>query len=491
MKLSADLLALSALAGCALALVVSIASLVHRWRSGDRLRHQQLLWLGLAFAMPVLFIPVVATPWARPWMFALVVVPVPIAIAVAIFQRRLYDVQLVASRTLTYVALSAAVAALYALTVAGVGAVLDQPGADWLPWLATGVVAVSFTPLRNVLQEGVNRLANGQWSQPAEVLGATARRLADAVDVTALLEVLVVQIGESLKLGRVEIGDEKDRVLAEYGHSASPLDERPLSAFGMPVGMLRWSSDRPLRDADRRLLDDVAHQLGGAVHAAGLVSTLQDARHRLVVSREEERRRLRRDLHDSLGPALASLTLRVDVLRNTWPGLVDPDPQLIELRSAIQATIFDVRRIVEGLRPPPLDELGLAGALEQLAARSEHADDAMVEVRVDPLPRLDAAVEVAVFRVVQEAQGNARRHSGAARVTIEVGSIGDRLCVRVRDDGVGTVRPRRGGVGLTSMRERAIELGGSLDIDSSQGYGTVVELQLPLGRQPSATEMHR
>jgi signal transduction histidine kinase len=218
-----------------------------------------------------------------------------------------------------------------------------------------------------------------------------------------------------------------------------------------------------------------------------MVSTPREAQHRLVIAREEERRRLRRDRHDGLGPALASLTLRVDVLRNTWPELDDPDADLVELRSAIQGTVSDVRRIVEGLRPAPLDELGLVGALEQLATtRTVARDDVTVDVVVGPLPPLAAAVEVAVFRVVQEALTNIHRHAGAARVTVEATVTGDLLRVEVREDGAGTVHPRPGGLGLVSMRERAAELGGSLDTESSPGHGTVIRLQLPLGSQQSS-----
>jgi signal transduction histidine kinase len=216
------------------------------------------------------------------------------------------------------------------------------------------------------------------------------------------------------------------------------------------------------------------------------VSTLREAQHRLVIAREEERRRLRRDLHDGLGSALASLTLRVDVLRNTWPDLDDPDRDLVELRSAIQATVSDVRRIVEGLRPAPLDELGLVGALEQLAMRTAVGDSAAINVVVGALPPLDAAVEVAVFRVVQEALTNVRRHSGAARVTVEATVSGDLLRVEIRDDGSGAVHARPGGVGLVSMRERATELGGTLDTESRPGHGNVIRLQLPLQSEPSS-----
>ena len=474
-----DVLALSALALCTVALVVAVAGLVHRWRVGDELRRQQLLWLSVAFAVPVLFLPFIATDLVAPWMFALVVLPVPVAIAVAMLQRRLYDVQLAVSRSLTYVALSAAVAGLYALTVGGVGALLRERGATWLPWVAAGVVAVSFAPLRNVLQQAVNRITYGQWSQPAHVLAATGRRIADAADVPGLLDTLVVELGISLDLAYVDILDAAGRPLASHGDPAgAPLDRVPLTAYGVPVGALRWSRRR-LRENDRRLLDDLAHQLGGVVHAAGLLETVRDAQHRLVLAREEERRRLRRDLHDGLGPALASLTLQVDTLRNRI-GVdgTDPDAELLRLRHAIQATVVDVRRIVEGLRPPALDELGLRGALEQLVARSS-SERLQVALDVPPLPPLPAAVEVAVFRVAQEALTNVLRHSGATHAGVRISLPRDGIGLEVVDNGAGTAGPTGAGIGLTSMRERAEEISGTLTLDSRPGAGTTVRLWLP------------
>lgn len=476
MQVSADALALSALVLCVVALVVSIGGLVHRWRTGDTLRQQQLLWLALAFAPPVLFLPLIATDIAQPWVFALVTLPVPLAIAVAIRQRRLYDVQWAVSATLIYLALSAVIAGLYVATVAGVGAVLDDEGATWLPWLAAGVVAVSFAPIRNTLQQAVTRLAYGHWSQPAEVLGATARRLADASDVPALLNSLAIELSHTLRLHRVEIRDGHGHLLAAHGAEEVSLTEHRLTAFGAPVGTLLWASGHDLRDADRRLLTDVASQLGGVVHAAGLIDTLRTAQHRLVLAREEERRRLRRDLHDGLGPTLASLSLKVDELRNRWDGLEDPEADLLELRASIQTAVADVRRMVEGLRPAPLDQLGLAGALEQLVMRASDTD---VDVVVGELPPLPAAVEVAAFHVVREALSNAVKHAHADRIVVEVQTVGDRLRAEIRDDGDGTVSPRQDGVGLTSMRERAEELGGDFVITSDPTRGTTVRLELP------------
>ncbi|HZI98188.1 MAG TPA: histidine kinase, partial [Actinomycetales bacterium] len=379
----ADVLALVALALSVVALATAVAGLAHRWRRADELQRQQLTWFGAAFAVPLLFLPFIWTDLVEPWMFALVTLPVPVAVGVALLQRRLYDIQLVVSRTLTYAALSAAVAGLYAVTVGGVGALLQERGAPWLAWVAAGVVAVSFAPLRNALQQGVNRLTYGQWAQPADVLAATGRRLADASDVPALLTTITTELAEGLGLRYVEIVDMAGRPLGRHGSATAGTESIALMTYGAPVGRLHWSGQR-LRAADRALLDDVARQLGAVVHAATLLDAVRAAQERLVLAGEEERRRLRRDLHDGLGPSLASLTLQVDRLRNQagMPG-IDLDAELLRLRSGIQTTVADVRRVVEGLRPPALDELGLETALEQLVARVAGATGLPVTVDVD------------------------------------------------------------------------------------------------------------
>ncbi|MBA2445109.1 MAG: hypothetical protein H0V49_07245 [Nocardioidaceae bacterium] len=456
-----DLLALSALFLSAATLVVAIAGLVHRWRTGDDLRRQQLLWFSIAFAAPLLLIPVIPASFIEPWMFAVVSLPVPIAIAVALFQNTLYDIQLVVNRTVTFVALSAAVAALYAVTVGGVGVLLRDRGAAWLPWVAAGVVAVAFAPLHNALQRGVNRLTYGQWSQPADVLASTGRRLADSADVPGLVRTLIDELGSGLGLRYVEIVDSDGRSLAAYGSSQEVYDEMPLTAYGQTVGSLRLSSPK-LRASDRQLLDDLAGQIGVVVHSARLIESLREAQERLVLAREEERRRLRRDLHDGLGPALAGLTLQVDMVRNVLAAGEDADAELLRLRTGVASTVLDVRRIVEGLRPPALDELGLEGALVQLAERTAHGSDLAMEVSVpERLPEIPAAVEVAAYRVTQEALSNAVRHSGATQSHVVLSVDNDGIRLEVSDNGNGEVRPRPGGIGLTTMHERAAEVGGS------------------------------
>lgn len=493
-KIAVDAVALLALALAGVTLAVAVGGLVSRWRRGDELLHQQLLWFAIAFACPLLLLPLIATPWAQPWMFAAVALPVPLAVAVALLQRRLYDVTLVVSRTVTYVLLSAAVAGLYALTVGGVGALLREQGAPWLPWAAAGVVAVSFAPLRNALQQTVNRVAYGQWSEPAAVLAAGGRRLADATNVPVLLASLAEDLGTSLGFGRVEIRDEQARLLAEYGAGAGaePADlvDVPLTAYGVPVGVLRHSPRR-LRSADRDLLADVARQLGGVVHAAALVDRVREQQQRLVMAGEEERRRLRRDLHDGLGPSLAALTLQVDTLRNRARAAtlvamqpvataLDLDAELLRLRAGIAATVVDVRRVVEGLRPPALDEDGIEVALGRMARMLASPAGLGLSVEVALDAELPAAVELAVYRVAQEAVTNVVRHAGAREVRVRLDGAATEVRLEVSDDGSGRVTPRAGGLGLVSMRERAEQLGGTLEIRAREGRGTSVAMAVPV-----------
>ena len=236
--------------------------------------------------------------------------------------------------------------------------------------------------------------------------------------------------------------------------------------------------------ADRRLLEDLARQAGIAAHAVRLTADLQRSRERLVTAREEERRRLRRDLHDGLGAQLAGLNIQAGVLRRLMPR--DPaaaDGLVVELKTELQAAIADIRRLVYDLRPPALDDLGLVVALRQLAERYG-AEDKDLGVTVEApegtgLPHLPAAVEVAVYRIAQEALTNVVRHARARACVVRL-SADDEVRLEVVDDGVGIPEERTAGVGLCSMRERASELGGVCVVEPIEGGGTRVLVRLPL-----------
>lgn len=216
------------------------------------------------------------------------------------------------NRSLAYGALWLAIAALYGVVVGGVGAMMRQQGATWLPWLAAGVVAVSFAPLREGLQGAVNRLTYGQWAQPTEVLASTARRLGDASDVPALLAELINDVGAALDLPYVAITAPDGRMLAERGTRSALVDDLPMTSYGVLVGVLSWAR-RPLREADVTLLGDLARQLGTVVHAAGLLETVRTAREQLVLAREESADGCDASSTTASDPALAGLTLQVDI----------------------------------------------------------------------------------------------------------------------------------------------------------------------------------
>jgi two-component system NarL family sensor kinase len=208
---------------------------------------------------------------------------------------------------------------------------------------------------------------------------------------------------------------------------------------------------------------------------------LQRSRDRLVRAREEERRRLRRDLHDGLGPSLASQTFRIDAalaLCETQPAAASE--HLRALKAQTRELVADIRRLVYELRPPALDELGLGGAV---AAYAGQYADAALRVRTattpDPLGALPAAVEVASYRIITEAITNAARHAQAAACSVEIANNGRTLTIVIADDGVGLPPGVAPGVGLTSMRERVAELGGTLTVASRLGGGTRVEAILP------------
>ncbi|TMC17314.1 MAG: sensor histidine kinase, partial [Chloroflexi bacterium] len=245
--------------------------------------------------------------------------------------------------------------------------------------------------------------------------------------------------------------------------------------------------------ADQRLLKDLAHQIGVAVHAVQLTADLQrltvdlqHSRERLVVAREEERRRLRRDLHDGIGPTLASLFQRLDTVRH----LVSRDPDaavlLVEaLKGQVKATIADIRRVVYALRPPVLDELGLISALREHMVYAQESNGLRVSIEApEAMPPLPAAVEVAAYRIILEALTNVERHAHARTclVRLDLAEAGA-LCLDITDDGRGLSPHPTAGVGLTSMRERAAELGGECKITSEPTRGTRVWVRLPLAKE--------
>jgi signal transduction histidine kinase len=256
----------------------------------------------------------------------------------------------------------------------------------------------------------------------------------------------------------------------------------PLTYQGEHVGELslapRGRHD-PFTPRDLEVLRELSVHIGAAAHAVLLGIELRQSRERLVNARAEERRRLRRDLHDGLGPQLVSLALKLEAARNRAGGAGDLRQTLGDLAGQTRSVIADLRRVVYALRPPALDEVGLVAALGQAG---EAATEGVVEFEFDQpdeLPPLPAAVEVAAYRITQEALTNVVRHARARRCILRLAMEHDGLVVEVTDDGSGLAPGAPRGIGLSSMRERAEELGGRLDVLPDEGGGTRLVAMLP------------
>ena len=420
-------------------------------------------------------------------LFSFSLLLTPVAIGVAILRYRLWDIDVFINRTLVYVTLTALVVALYVLIVGSLSAFLQVSGNLIVSLIATGVVAVLFQPLRERLQRGANRLMFGERDDPYSVLSRLGRRLGETATPEALLPNVVETIGQALKVPYAAIaldyGGELQTVAA-YGRTTSDLVRLPLVYQGEAIGELALARRAPgefFSKVDMGLLESIAQEAGMAAHAVQLTADLQRSRERLVTTREEERRRLRRDLHDGLGPVLGALTLKLDAARN----LLAADPEavdrlLVDLKAQSQGAIADVRRLVYELRPPALDDLGLASALREYANQCANLGGLRIALEIPgTFPVLPAAVEVATYRIVQEGLNNVVRHAKAGSCLVRV-AIDGTLDVEISDDGAGLPPDRRAGIGLISMRERAEELGGSFEVSTRAKGGTRVLARLPL-----------
>jgi signal transduction histidine kinase len=422
---------------------------------------------------------------------------IPLSIGIAVLRYHLFDIDILINRTLVYGALTISVVGIYVLVVGYLSALFRAAGGQGqlaISVLATGLVALLFQPLRNRLQRGINRLMYGERDDPYAVLSRLGQRLEATLAPEAVLPTIVETVKESLKLPYAAITLKQDDSFVVAAASGTPIDEAlqlPLVYQNEMVGQLLLAPRAPgesFSSADRRLLDDLAREAGVAVHAVRLTThlqrmteDLQRSRQHLVSTREEERRRMRRDLHDGLGPTLASLSQLIDTARI----LVKRDPDavvtlLADVKDQIKLTITDIRRLVYALRPPVLDELGLVSAIGEHIGRYNQPNGLQVLLDApDHLALLPAAVEVAAYHIALEALTNVAQHANAKTCRIRL-SLENGLCLEITDDGDGLPTDNHAGVGLTSMRERAAELGGEFKIEPGVTHGTRVWVRLPL-----------
>jgi signal transduction histidine kinase len=473
--------------------ILCAASLFVRYRRAsvmERLQIKWLLFVGGLFVLwyvPLLVWQVVSVSIAG-LLVALSLPLFPIAIGVAILHYRLYDIDVIINRTLVYGSLTALVIGFYVVVVGYLGSLLRAENNLLISLFATGTVAVLFQPVRGRLQLGVNRLMYGRRDEPVAVLSQLGARLEQTMVPDEILPGLVQTVAQTLKLPyaaiALKVADEY-KIQAESGHASGAAESFPLVYQGETIGQLlaeRRAPGEEFNPADRLLLTNIARQAVAVAYSVRLTSALQQSRQQLVTTREEERRRLRRDLHDGLGPQLASQTLTIDAIGK----LIQQDKQkarelLNHLKTQSQAAIQDIRRLVYDLRPPALDELGLVGALREGVKQDGQAANCIEIVAApNPLPALPAAVEVAAYRIAQEALTNVIRHTRAEHCTVTITVQDHHLDLIITDDGTGYPTNVHFGVGLNSMRELAEELGGTIRFENQSQGGARVQVWLPL-----------
>jgi signal transduction histidine kinase len=445
---------------------------------------QYMRWAVPPQAVPGLLLDFIPTT-----LFFISLLLIPLSIGIAILRSRLWNIDIIIHRALVYGALSTCVVGLYVLVVGGLGTLFQAQGNVLLSLLATGLIAVLFHPLRQRLQRAVNYLVYGERSNPYQVLSLLGLRLETTLVPDAVLPTIVETVAQAFNLPYAAITLKQDEghitLGAVYGQAApeDALLHFALTYQGEFLGELTLSNE-PSEEAfsarDRRLLEDLVRQAGVAVHAVRLSADIRRSREQLVMTREEERRRLRRDLHDGLGPQLASLMLMLTTVRKLLRKEPDmAEHMLTEAMTHMQGAIADIRHLVYGLRPPALDDLGLLGLLQEDMQRYRACGVTFTLDAPDPLPPLPAAVEVACYRIAQEALTNVIKHAHAQHCVLRLG-IDEMLTMEVIDDGEGFADTQKGGVGLTSMRERALELGGTCSIGTQPQKGTHVSVCLPL-----------
>lgn len=457
--------------------------LMRRWRRADG--DDRKYWAVLAVAAWSLPLPWAAVPVVGTWLDALALPAFAVAVAVFLSRAGSADADVVFSRTFLWASLTTCVVAVYLLVVTLLAALLQRAGGASVAVAASGVVALLAAPLRARLQRSVDRAVYGARADPYASVAELSRRLEGGVSSNDVLPAVVTTITEQLKLpyAAFRLAGLGEDSWVECGTPRGELVVLPVEYLGDVVGQLVVSTPAhgvTLRPAESRLLADLARQSGAAAHGVATIAELRRSRDGLVAARAEERQSLRRELHDDLGATLTGVVLSVDAAGNEMPAGSPAAEQLGRVRMVASAAVDDLRRIIEGLRPVALDELGLVAAIQDRLLAFGQGVGPKVQIEAMELPALPPAVEVAAYYVAVEAIHNAIRHAAARYIAVTLEIVAGRLQLRVVDDGHGQIRSSGSGNGLTTMRQRVEEVGGRFDL-ATGSTGTTISASFPTG----------
>jgi signal transduction histidine kinase len=494
------------------AALLSIASLVVRFRRARGEERQQIKWLMLvALTAGSIFLVMIVADllsieiegdflWTT--FVMVLVLGIPIATALAIFRYRLYAVDVVVSKTIAYVALALGIAAAYVGIVVGIGALIGDTENQALRVAATAIVAVAVQPAWALLQRVANRIVYGGRATPYEVMAEFGHRMAGVPSVDHVLPDMAEAAarGVGAIAARVRLFLDGSRTRAATWPPDTELSEPtltlPIDQAGEPIGDLAIMkpANEPLRAAERSLLEDLAAHAGMALENARLSLDLEGraeelaarneelrrSRERLVTVRDAQRRRLERELRDGVGAEIARIREQIGFDADrvaTHPDEVRAS--LDHLSERTNAALEDLRGVARGIFPPLLVDEGLEAALSALGRRTGPDTRFSVEGGRSGI-RYEPAVEAAIYFCCVQALQNARRHAAGHPVDLTLTYAGDAVSFTVRDQGTGfDVGSARDGEGFRIMRDRMAAFGGTLAIESAPGAGTKVTGTLP------------
>ncbi|MDQ6846396.1 MAG: sensor histidine kinase [Candidatus Dormibacteraeota bacterium] len=506
-------LSFSWIVGYVVLLVAAAAPLVRLRRSrGDE--RQQLKWIAYAMIVTVgtntalTFTPFVPS-WGAPLAIGLGLgVAVPVAAGIAIFKHRLYDIDIVISRTLVYGSLAIFITAVYVGIAVGIGTLVGSGGKPnlGLSIVATAIVAIGFQPVRERVERLANRLVYGKRATPYDVLAQFSERVAESYSVDDVLPRMAHVLADGTGAQRADVWLCSGGVLRAA--ASWPLDADAVEPVGVAndtipllpntdrvvevrqqselLGALSVTKRRgeALTPIEVKLLSDLALQAGLVLKNVGLTADLQArlhdlraSRQRLVAAQDNERRRLERNLHDGAQQHLVAIKVKLGLVEM----LATRDPEkaratIVALKADADEALETLRDLARGIYPPLLADKGLAAALRSQAGKATLP----VHVHADGVGRYPQDTEAALYFCTLEALQNVQKYAEASSATVLLREDGGRLLIEVVDDGRGfDMTTVKRGAGLTNMEDRLDALGGALQIESSPDHGTTLRATVP------------
>jgi signal transduction histidine kinase len=488
-----------------LGMVLSFASLVFRFAGSTGDERLQLKWFVTAAGLvaAAFVVGFFSNTVGAQVVASLSLLALWVAIGVAIMHYRLYDIDIIISRAIVYGALAVFITAVYVIAVVILGALIGTT--ELLALVATAVVAVAFQPLRQRVQKVANRLVYGERATPYEVLSKFSDHLAETYSADDVLPRMAQVLADGTGASRAEVwlrvGPEL-RPVASWpagGAEASPVPIRgesfpkltPASKFegksttapvrhqGKILGAVVVTKPpyESLTPAEEKLVTDLASQAGLVLRNVALIEDLRGSRQRLVAAQDEERRRLERNLHDGAQQQLVSLSVKLGLLGKIV--MHEPDraaPMAEQLQTEALLALEELRDLARGIYPPLLADQGLAAALEAQAKKAP----VPVTITAESNGRFPQDVEAAVYFCFLEALQNVTKYANASKVDVRLFGDRDHLRLEVEDDGVGfDTAATTYGTGLQGMADRLDAIGGSLNIRSEPGRGTMVSGSIP------------